>query len=80
MKTSEAIEFFGGVKTLATALKCWPNEVYRWGEYPPKGKQFEIEVKTAGELKAEGIETPQSRRAQRRDNDRTRASGGNNEA
>jgi hypothetical protein len=56
MKTDDAVEFFGGVKSLATALKCWPNEVYRWGEYPPKGKQFEIEVKTAGELKAEVVD------------------------
>lgn len=53
MTTEEAVEFFGGVKPLAKVLNCWPNEVYRWEEHPPRGKQFEIQVKSAGKLKVE---------------------------
>ena len=53
MNTKDAIEHFGGIKNLAEALDCWSNEIYRWGEYPPKGKQYEIQVKTEGDLKAE---------------------------
>lgn len=53
MTTKEAIDHFESVRGLAEALKCWPNEVYRWGKYPPKGKQYEIQVKTNNKLKAE---------------------------
>ena len=53
MKTKEALEYFGSVKAMTKALDCWRSEIYRWGEYPPKGKQYEIEVKTEGKLKAE---------------------------
>jgi hypothetical protein len=53
MTTKEAINHFGDVRKLAAALMCWPNEIYRWGEYPPKGKQYEIQVKTNNKLKAE---------------------------
>lgn len=53
MKTREAIEYFGSVKALADALGCWPHVIYRWGDHPPKARQYEIEVKTGGKLKAE---------------------------
>jgi len=52
MKTQQAIEHFGGIKQLADALGIWPHNISRWGEYPPMGRQFEIEVKTDGALKA----------------------------
>jgi len=52
MKTQQAIEHFGGIKQLADALGIWPHNISRWGEYPPMGRQFEIEVKTEGALKA----------------------------
>ena len=52
MNTKEAIEHFGGIKNLAEALDCWSNEIYRWGEYPPKGKRWEIQGITNGKLKA----------------------------
>ena len=51
MKTQEAIDFFGGIKELATALDMWPHAIYKWREYPPKSKQYEIQVKSGGKLK-----------------------------
>lgn len=53
MTTQEAENYFGGKIQLAQALGIWPHTIYRWGEYPPMSKQYEIEVKTNGELKAE---------------------------
>jgi hypothetical protein len=53
MKTKEAIEYFGSLKKLADELGVWPQVIYSWGEYPPKSRQYELEVKTNGTLKAE---------------------------
>lgn len=53
MKTKEAIDFFGGVKELASALSIWPHNISRWGEYPPKNRQYEIQVKSDGALVCE---------------------------
>lgn len=53
MKTQEAVDFFGGVKELASKLKIWPHVIYRWKEYPPMSRQYELEIKTNGALKAE---------------------------
>lgn len=53
MTTQEAIDFYGGKKQLADALGVWPQVIYQWGDYPPMGRQYELEVKTEGKLKAE---------------------------
>jgi hypothetical protein len=53
MTKNETINYFGSVKKLADALKIWPQSIYAWGKYPPISKQYEIEVKTNGKLKAE---------------------------
>ena len=53
MKTKDAVEYYGGAKELAFALNIWPHNVKRWGEYPPMERQYEIEVKTGGKLRAE---------------------------
>lgn len=53
MKTKEAIEYFGSIKNLAEALNIWPHNISRWGDTPPLSRQYEIEVKTNGKLKAE---------------------------
>lgn len=53
MTTEEARKHFGGVKGLADALGIWPHNISRWGEHPPKQRQYEIEVKSGGKLKAE---------------------------
>ena len=59
MKTSEAIEYYGSVKKLADVLGVWPQVIYSWGEQPPLGRQYELEVKTGGELKAERAQPEQ---------------------
>ena len=53
MTTQEAIEHFGSVKKLADALGIWPQVIYTWGEAPPMARQYELEVKTQGALKAD---------------------------
>lgn len=53
MTTKEAITFFGSVGELARALNIWPHNVSRWGERPPMARQYEIEVKTGGVLRAD---------------------------
>lgn len=53
MKTKDAVEHFGGVRQLAEALAIWPHVIYRWGDTPPKARQYEIEVKTNGKLKSD---------------------------
>lgn len=53
MKTRDAVAHYGGIKELAAALGIWPHNVARWGEHPPRQRQYELEVKTGGKLKAE---------------------------
>ena len=53
MNTQEAVAHYGGVKKLADALGVWPQVVYAWGEKPPMSRQYELEVKTEGQLKAD---------------------------
>ena len=53
MTTKEAIAHYGGIKELASALGIWAHVIYRWGERPPKARQYELQVKTNGKLKAE---------------------------
>ena len=53
MTTYEAIAFFGSRKKMAEVLNIWPHGTYRWGDYPPRLRQFEIERISKGELKVE---------------------------
>jgi hypothetical protein len=53
MTTQEAIKYFGSTKKLADALGVWPQVIYAWGERPPMGRQYELEVRTQGALKAD---------------------------
>lgn len=53
MTKTDAIEYFGGVRQLAEALETWPQVIYRWPEDLPKSRQFEIHVKSNGELKVD---------------------------
>lgn len=54
MTTKEAIDHYGSIKALAEALGIWPHVIYRWKDEPPKARQYELEVKTKGALKANG--------------------------
>ena len=53
MTTEEALEYFGGRKRLAAALDIWPHATARWGKFPPKVRQYQIQVITEGNLKVE---------------------------
>jgi hypothetical protein len=53
MTTKEAIAHYGSIKKLADALDMWPHVIYRWGDHPPMARQYELEVKTGGKLRAE---------------------------
>ena len=53
MTTQEAIDHYGSIRALADALDMWPQVIYRWGEYPPMARQYEIQVKTKNKLKAD---------------------------
>ena len=53
MTTNEVILYFGDVRKLARALDTSTNAIYQWGDTPPLSRQYELEVKTNGELKAE---------------------------
>ena len=60
MTTQEAITHYGGKKQLADALGVWPQVIYAWGERPPMARQYELEVKTGGVLKADRPHTDKS--------------------
>ncbi|WP_102794266.1 Cro/CI family transcriptional regulator [Bowmanella denitrificans] len=53
MKTKDVIEYFGGVNATARVLDIAHPAVCQWGEYPPYGRQAEIELITQGALKRE---------------------------
>jgi len=53
MKTKDAISYYGGIKALADALGIWPHNISRWGETVPMARQYELQVKSSGQLKAE---------------------------
>ena len=53
MTTQEAIDYFGGVRKLAKLLDTSTAAIYQWGDYPPAGRQYELEVRTQGRLMAE---------------------------
>lgn len=53
MTTQEAIQHFGSLKKLADALDIWPQVIYKWGERPPIARQYELQVKTNGVLRAD---------------------------
>lgn len=60
MTTKEAIAWYGSIKALASALDVWPHVISRWGEKPPMSRQYELEVKTKGELKADADDDQQA--------------------
>jgi len=53
MTTLEALQHFGGKKALARALDIWPQAIGRWGDRPPMIRQYQLQILTNGELKAD---------------------------
>jgi hypothetical protein len=50
MTTQEAIDWAGSVKKLAASLDVFPQAIILWGEHPPRGRQYELQVKSRGYL------------------------------
>jgi len=54
MTTQEALDHYdNNPMLLAQALGIWVSAIYQWGEYPPIGRQYQLEVMTGGKLQAE---------------------------
>lgn len=54
MKTQDAIQHFGSQVALKRALNLKARQtIHAWGEFPPAGRQYQIEILTGGKLKAE---------------------------
>ncbi|HHQ4463516.1 TPA: Cro/CI family transcriptional regulator [Aeromonas veronii] len=53
MKTNHAVKYFGSKAALARALGINKGAVSQWGEKVPKGRAYQIEVMTSGQLKAD---------------------------
>lgn len=54
MTKEQALQFFkGNVSALARALGMDQSTYYSWKEYPPGGRQLQLERVTGGLLKAE---------------------------
>lgn len=52
MTTEQVIKHFGGAAKVAEALCIGRSAVSQWGDEPPLGRQFQIEIITDGQLKA----------------------------
>lgn len=55
MKTEDALDYFDGPQKMARALSAegWlitSSAVSQWPDYPPMGRQFQIQTITDGEL------------------------------
>lgn len=53
MTKQDAINFFGSPSKLAKALDVTKQAINNWGAFPPSVRQYQIEVLTDGQLKAE---------------------------
>lgn len=53
MTKTQAIKHFGSVSALAKALGTSYEAIRQWGEVVPELRQYQIEVLTKGELKAD---------------------------
>lgn len=52
MKTIEAVKYFGSKAKIAEVLGIDRSAVTLWGEFVPKGRQYELQVLTKNKLKA----------------------------
>ncbi len=56
MNKAEAIKHFGSSTELAKALGVSKATISQWGESPPIGRQFQIQVITKAKLKAHVVQ------------------------
>ena len=60
MKTKDVIEHFGSVRDVAEILRITVQSIYEWGDEPPIGRQYQIQVMTKGRLKVSQPEAKQA--------------------
>ncbi len=66
MKKAEAVKHFGSPSKLADALGITLQAVGQWGDTVPLSRQYQIEVLTAGALRADNSKRkPKAAHAQR---------------
>lgn len=53
MTTDEAVQHYGSATALGRALGITRSAVQQWGERPPIPRQYQIQVKTGGKLRAD---------------------------
>lgn len=53
MRTEDAVRYFQGVGRLAERLGISRKSIWKWGDRPPAGRQYELEVITGGALTAD---------------------------
>ena len=53
MNRQTAIDYFGSIPKLASALKITYEAVRQWGDEVPKLRQYQLEKITNGQLKAD---------------------------
>lgn len=63
MNTAQAVAHFGSKKKLAEALGISPSAVTLWADTIPTLRQFQIQMLTSGDLKAEAEPAPDSNKS-----------------
>jgi transcriptional repressor of cell division inhibition gene dicB len=53
VKTNDVIKFWGTAANASRALGISPESILQWGEEVPKLRQFQVEVLSAGMLRAD---------------------------
>ena len=60
MTKTEAIQYYGTHAKLARALGISRQAVTDWGDRIPEGRQWQLEVVTGGDLKADRRDLPEA--------------------
>lgn len=50
MKTKDVVKAVGGMRRLCLMLECHRSTIYAWQGNVPASRQYEIEIKTGGQL------------------------------
>lgn len=53
MRVRDVVNYFGSIEAVAEFFSISRDSVYKWGEFIPAHRQYELEVKTGGILKSD---------------------------
>ena len=53
MRVKDIVDHFGSIEAVARFFSISRDSVYKWGEFIPAHRQYELEVKTRGLLKSD---------------------------